>query len=65
MCAGFARSGIDGIAETQETLDFCAERGIASDGEVIPSQKVKEAYGRLLKVDVKYRFVIDMTSLKQ
>jgi uncharacterized zinc-type alcohol dehydrogenase-like protein len=60
----FAGSGIGGIAETQEMLDFCAEHAIASDVEVIPIQKINEAYGRLLKGDVKYRFVIDMASLK-
>jgi uncharacterized zinc-type alcohol dehydrogenase-like protein len=56
-------SSIGGIPETQEMLDFCAERGIAADVEVIPIQKVNEAYARLLKSDVKYRFVIDMASL--
>jgi uncharacterized zinc-type alcohol dehydrogenase-like protein len=61
----FAGSGIGGIAETQEMLDFCAERGITSDVEVIPIQKINEAYGRLLRGDVKYRFVIDMASLKK
>ena len=60
----FAGSGIGGIAETQEMLDFCAEHAIASDVEVIPIQKINDAYGRLLKGDVKYRFVIDMASLK-
>ncbi len=60
----FAGSGIGGIAETQEMLDFCAEKGIASEVEVIPIQKINEAYDRLLKGDVKYRFVIDMASLK-
>lgn len=60
----FAGSGIGGIAETQEMLDFCAERGITSDVEVIPIQKVNEAYDRLVKGDVKYRFVIDMASLR-
>jgi uncharacterized zinc-type alcohol dehydrogenase-like protein len=59
-----AGSGIGGIAETQEMLDFCAAKGIASDVEVIPIQKINEAYDRLLKGDVKYRFVIDMASLK-
>jgi alcohol dehydrogenase (NADP+) len=59
-----AGSGIGGIRETQEMLDFCAERGIASDVEVIPIQKINEAYERMLKSDVKYRFVIDMKSLK-
>ncbi len=61
----FAGSGIGGIAETQEMLDFCAERGIASDVEVIPIQKINEAYERMLKGDVKYRFVIDMASLRK
>ena len=60
----FAGSAIGGIAETQEMLDFCAEREIGSDVEVIPIQKINEAYDRLLKGDVKYRFVIDMASLK-
>ena len=61
----FAGSAIGGIAETQEMLDFCAERGIVSDIEMIGIQQVNEAYDRLLKSDVKYRFVIDMASLKQ
>ena len=59
-----AGSGIGGIRETQEMLDFCAEHGITSDIETIPIQKVNEAYERLLEGDVKYRFVIDMASLK-
>ena len=58
-----AGSLIGGIAETQEMLDFCAEHGIASDVELIPIQKINEAYERMLKGDVKYRFVIDMASL--
>ncbi len=57
-------SAIGGIAETQEMLDFCGQHNITSDVEVIPIQKVKEAYERLLKSDVKYRFSIDMASLK-
>ena len=57
-------SNIGGIAETQEMLDFCGEHSITADVEVIPIQKVNEAYERLLKSDVKYRFVIDMASLK-
>ena len=61
----FVGSGIGGIAETQEMLDFCAERGIVADTELIPIQKINEAYERLLKGDVKYRFVIGMASLKQ
>jgi uncharacterized zinc-type alcohol dehydrogenase-like protein len=60
----FAGSGIGGIRETQEMLDFCAEKGIVSDIETIAIQQVNEAYERLLKGDVKYRFVIDMASLK-
>jgi uncharacterized zinc-type alcohol dehydrogenase-like protein len=58
-----AGSLIGGLAETQEMLDFCATREIASDVEVIPIQKVNEAYERLLRQDVRYRFVIDMASL--
>jgi uncharacterized zinc-type alcohol dehydrogenase-like protein len=60
----FTGSLIGGIRETQEMLDFCGERGIVSDIELIPIQKINEAYDRLLKSDVKYRFVIDMASLK-
>ena len=59
-----AGSGIGGIAETQEMLEFCAERGVASDIEIIPIQQIEAAYARMLKSDVKYRFVIDMQSLK-
>jgi len=54
---------IGGIAETQEMLDYCAEREIASDVEVIPIQKINEAYDRMVRGDVRYRFVIDMKSL--
>jgi uncharacterized zinc-type alcohol dehydrogenase-like protein len=61
----FAGSLIGGIAETQEMLDFCAERGIVSDIELIGIQQINEAYERLLKGDVKYRFVIDMASLRK
>jgi uncharacterized zinc-type alcohol dehydrogenase-like protein len=57
-------SMIGGLAETQEMLDFCGQHNITSDVEVIPIQKVNEAYERLLKSDVKYRFSIDMASLK-
>lgn len=57
-------SNIGGIAETQEMLDFCGAHDITADVEVIPIQKVNEAYDRLLKSDVKYRFSIDMASLK-
>ena len=60
----FAGSAIGGIAETQEMLDFCAAHGIVSDIELIPIQKINEAWDRLLKQDVRYRFVIDMASLK-
>jgi len=60
----FSGSLIGGIAETQEMLDFCGKNNITSDVEVIPIQKVNEAYERLLKSDVKYRFSIDMASLK-
>ena len=55
---------IGGIKETQEMLDFCGEHNITSDVEVIPIQAANEAYERLLKSDVKYRFSIDMASLK-
>ncbi len=60
-----AGSLIGGIAETQEMLDFCAEHGIVSDIEMIPIQSINQAYERMLRSDVKYRFVIDMASLKQ
>jgi uncharacterized zinc-type alcohol dehydrogenase-like protein len=59
-----AGSLIGGIKETQEMLDFCGEHNITADVEVIPIQRVNEAYERLLKSDVKYRFSIDMASLK-
>ncbi len=58
-----AGSGIGGIQETQEMLDFCGRQNIVSDIEVVPIQKVNEAYERVLKSDVRYRFVIDMASL--
>jgi uncharacterized zinc-type alcohol dehydrogenase-like protein len=61
----FSGSPIGGIAETQEMLDFCGKHNITADVEVIPIQKVNEAYQRLLKSDVKYRFSIDMASLKE
>jgi len=60
----FSGSMIGGIPETQEMLDFCGAHNITADVEVIPIQKVNEAYERLLKSDVKYRFSIDMASLK-
>lgn len=56
---------IGGMAETQQMLDYCAEHNIVSDIEVIPIQKINEAFERVLKSDVKYRFVIDMASLKE
>ena len=59
-----AGSGAGGIAETQEMLDFCAERGITCDVEVIKMQDINEAYERMLRSDVRYRFVIDMASLE-
>jgi len=55
---------IGGIAETQEMLDFCAEHGIVSDIELIPIQDINSAYDRMVKSDVKYRFVIDLATLK-
>ena len=57
-------SPIGGIPETQEMLEFCGTHNITADVEVIPIQKVNEAYDRLLKSDVKYRFSMDMASLK-
>lgn len=54
---------IGGIRETQEMLDFCGEHGIASDIEMIRMDQINEAYARMLKSDLKYRFVIDMVSL--
>jgi uncharacterized zinc-type alcohol dehydrogenase-like protein len=62
--ASVAGSMIGGMPETQEMLDYCGLHNITSDVEVIPIQKVNEAFERLLKQDVKYRFVIDMSSLK-
>ncbi len=59
-----AGSLIGGIRETQEMLDFCGEHGITSDVEVIPMQDIDSAYERMLKSDVKYRFVIDLASLR-
>ena len=59
-----AGSMIGGIKETQEMLNFCAEKGIACDIEVIPMNYINTAYERMLKSDVRYRFVIDLASLK-
>ena len=59
-----AGSLIGGLRETQEMLDFCAEHSIVADIELIPIQKINEAYERMLRSDVKYRFVIDMASLR-
>ncbi|HXA09718.1 MAG TPA: hypothetical protein VNW28_07025 [Chthoniobacterales bacterium] len=59
-----AGSLIGGIAETQEMLDFCAELGIACEIELIPIDQINEAYERMLKREVKYRFVLDMASLR-
>jgi alcohol dehydrogenase (NADP+) len=61
--ASLAGSMIGGMVETQEMLDYCGKHGITSDVEVIPIQKINEAFERMLKQDVKYRFVIDMSSL--
>ncbi len=57
-------SMIGGLKETQEMLDYCAEKGISSDVEVIPMNKINEAFDRTMKGDVKYRFVIDMATLR-
>ncbi|MCA8947991.1 MAG: NAD(P)-dependent alcohol dehydrogenase [Planctomycetes bacterium] len=64
-CRNLSGSAIGGLAETQEMLDFCGEHGITADVEVIAIQQVNEAYERLLRSDVKYRFCIDMASLEQ
>ncbi|GAA2677649.1 NAD(P)-dependent alcohol dehydrogenase [Actinosynnema pretiosum subsp. pretiosum] len=61
--SSFAGSMIGGIAETQEMLDFCAERGIGAEVEVIPASKINEAYERVMNSDVRYRFVIDNSTL--
>ena len=58
----FAGSNIGGIAETQEMLDFCAEKNIGADVEVIEAKDINTAYARMLKNDVRYRFVIDANS---
>jgi uncharacterized zinc-type alcohol dehydrogenase-like protein len=58
-----AGSLIGGLPETQEMLDFCARHDIGADVEVIPIDRIEEAYARMLRGDVKYRFVIDMASL--
>jgi uncharacterized zinc-type alcohol dehydrogenase-like protein len=59
----FAGSMIGGIRETQEMLDFCGEHGIGAEIEVIPADKINEAYERVLASDVRYRFVIDTATL--
>jgi uncharacterized zinc-type alcohol dehydrogenase-like protein len=62
--ANLSGSMIGGMPETQQMLDYCGEHNITADVEVIPIQKINEAYERMLRQDVKYRFVIDMSSLK-
>jgi uncharacterized zinc-type alcohol dehydrogenase-like protein len=62
--ANLSGSLIGGIAETQEMLDFCGQHNVMCDIELIRMQQINEAYERMLKSDVKYRFVIDMASLK-
>ena len=59
----FAGSSIGGIAETQEMLDFCAEHGVAPEIELISADQINEAYERVLRSDVRYRFVIDTATL--
>lgn len=59
-----AGSLIGGIRETQEMLDFCGRHGIAADVEMIPIQEINQAYERMLENDARYRFVIDLASLK-
>jgi len=60
----FAGSMIGGIAETQEVIDYCAARNIKADIELIRPEAINRAYGRVVNKDVRYRFVIDMASLK-
>jgi uncharacterized zinc-type alcohol dehydrogenase-like protein len=60
-----AGSAIGGIRETQEMLDFCGRHGIVADVEVIPIQRINEAYERTTRSDVRYRFVIDTASLRE
>jgi len=62
--ASIAGSMIGGMPETQEMLDYCGRNNITAEVEVIPIQQINEAFERMLKQDVKYRFVIDMSSLK-
>lgn len=62
--AALSGSTIGGMPETQEMLDYCGQHGITADVEVIPMQKINEAFERLLRQDVKYRFAIDMSTLK-
>ncbi len=59
----FAGSAIGGIRETQEMLDFCAEHNLGAEIEVIPAEKINDAYERVLASDVRYRFVIDTSTL--
>ena len=61
--ASIAGSMIGGMVETQQMLDYCAQHDIVSDVEVIPIQQINEAFERMLRQDVKYRFVIDMSTL--
>ncbi len=63
-CRSATGSLIGGMAETQEMLDFCADKGIVADVETIAIQDVNSAYERLVKGDVRYRFVIDMATLR-
>jgi uncharacterized zinc-type alcohol dehydrogenase-like protein len=56
---------VGGIRETQEMLDFCAERGVLAETETIPIQEIETAFARMVKNDIRYRFVIDMKSLKR
>jgi uncharacterized zinc-type alcohol dehydrogenase-like protein len=62
--ASIAGSMIGGMPETQEMLEYCGRNNIVAEVEVIPIQQINEAYERMLKQDVKYRFVIDMSSLR-
>jgi len=60
-----AGSLIGGIPETQEMLDFCGKQGVACDVELIRMQQIDDAYDRMIRSDVRYRFVVDIASLRQ
>jgi alcohol dehydrogenase (NADP+) len=65
MRRSLAGSLVGGIKETQEMLDFCAKHGVVAEAETIPIQEIETAFARMVKNDIKYRFVVDMKSLKR